>query len=94
MELSLSLSPLYPITHSEGALCAFAGTLRQSSSTHAGRDPTSHPGAPVTVGPHHGLHRVASDTHGSLEEGGRRGNRRMSGRGRGGAQREGKEADG
>lgn len=59
--------PLTPHTHSEGALCAFAGALRQASSAHAGRDPASYPGAPVTVGPHHGLHRVAPDTHGSLE---------------------------
>lgn len=65
---SLSLFPV-PITHSEGALCAFAGALRQSSSAHAGRDPASYPWAPVTVGTHHGLHGVAPDAHGSLEEG-------------------------
>lgn len=62
------LTPLYPFTHSEGALCAFACALRQSSSADAGRDPTSYPGTPVTVGPHHGLHGVAPDAHGSLEE--------------------------
>lgn len=61
--------PLSPITHSESALCAFTCALRQPSSTHAGRDPPSYPGASVAVRPHHGLHRVAPDTHGSLEEG-------------------------
>lgn len=55
--------------HSEGAFGAFTRALRQASTTEAGWDPTSHPGAPVTVGPHHGLHRMAPDPHGSLEEG-------------------------
>lgn len=60
-------SPARPLTHSEGALGAFAGALRQSSSAHAGRHAASHPGAPVALGPHHGLHGVAPDAHGSLE---------------------------
>ena len=68
------LTPFLYFTHSEGALCAFAGALWQPPSTKAGWDSASYPGASVTVRPHHGLHGVAPDTHGSLEEGGR-GNR-------------------
>ncbi|PWA20453.1 hypothetical protein CCH79_00003588, partial [Gambusia affinis] len=53
-------------TYSEGALCAFTGALWQSPATEAGRDPTCHPGAPVTMRTHHGLHGMAPDAHGPL----------------------------
>lgn len=54
------------LTHSEGAFGAFTCALWQSSSAHTGWYATPNPRAPVTVGPHHGLHGMAPDSHGSL----------------------------
>lgn len=65
-------------THSEGALCALAAALWQSSSTQACWDATSYTGAPMAVRPHHGFHGVTPNTHGSLEVGKVAGNEWMT----------------